>query len=100
MVVLQDCMDLEKCVPGPYSETYPTSSHVANQPMNIKVDEVSDIEVEEKHPVPTSFIGMKDEHEVSCMSVLTVWQISHTTGISCCPSCLHLSVDTALVNGL
>jgi hypothetical protein len=69
MVVLQNCMDLEKHVPGPCSETYPTSSCDAYQAMNIKVEEVSDVEVEEEHPVPMSFIGIKAEHEVSCMSV-------------------------------
>jgi hypothetical protein len=67
MLVLQDRTDLEKCVPAPCSETYPTSSHDANLDMNIKVEAVSDIEVEEEHPVPTSFIGIKAEHEVSCV---------------------------------
>jgi hypothetical protein len=70
MFVLQNCMDLEKHVSAPCSETYPTSSHDANQAMNIKVEEVSDIEVEEEHPMPMSFIGIKAEHEVSCMSPL------------------------------
>jgi hypothetical protein len=71
MVVLQDRVDLEKRVPpAPCSETYPTSTHDANLAMNIKVEEASDIEVEEEHPLPTSFIGIKAEHEVSCMSPL------------------------------
>jgi hypothetical protein len=35
--------------------------------MNVKVEEVSDIEVEEEHPVPMTFVGIKAEHEVSCM---------------------------------
>jgi hypothetical protein len=69
MMVLQNCMDLEKRVPAPCSEPYPPSSHDANLAMNIKVEEVSDIEVEEEHPVPMSFIGIKAEHEVSYVSV-------------------------------
>jgi hypothetical protein len=70
MVVLQKCVDIEKRVPGPCSETYPPSSHDANQPMNMKVEEVSDVEGEEKHRVPMTLIGIKAEHEVSCMSPL------------------------------
>jgi hypothetical protein len=58
MVVLQNCVDLEKHVPGLCSETYPTSSHDANQAMNVKGKEVSDIEVEEKHPVPVTLLGI------------------------------------------
>jgi hypothetical protein len=68
MLILQSCRDLEKCVPVPCSETYATPSHNANQAVNIKVEEDSDIEVEE-HPVPMTFVGIKSEHEVSCMSV-------------------------------
>jgi hypothetical protein len=68
-VVLQNCMDLEKHVPGPCSETYPTSSHDVNQGMTIKVEEVSDVEVEEKRAVPMTFVRIKAEHEVSSMSV-------------------------------
>jgi hypothetical protein len=67
MVVLQNCMDLQKHVPGPCNETYPASSCDANQAMNIKVEEVSDVEVAEKHSVPMAFVGIKAEHEVSCM---------------------------------
>jgi hypothetical protein len=68
MLVLQDCMDIEKCVPGPRSETYPTSSHDANQAMNIKVEEDSHIK-EEEDPVPVSCEAIKAELEVSCVSV-------------------------------
>jgi hypothetical protein len=65
MVVLQNYTDLEKHAPGPCSETYPSSSHDANHPMNIKVEGVSDVEVEEEHPVQMTLIGIKAEHEVS-----------------------------------
>jgi hypothetical protein len=65
MLVLQDRTDLERRVPAPCSETYATSYHDAKQPMNIKVEAVSDIEVEEEHPLPMLFIGIKAEHEVS-----------------------------------
>jgi hypothetical protein len=70
MLVLQDCMDLERCVPGPHSETYPTSSHDADQAMNIEVEDVSDIQREEEEdPVPISYEAIKAEREVSCVSV-------------------------------
>jgi hypothetical protein len=66
-------MDLEKRVPGPCSETYSTSSHDAKLAMNIKVEESSDIEMEEEHPLPMSFIGIKAEHEVSHVSVCSLF---------------------------
>jgi hypothetical protein len=91
MVVLQNCVDLERCVPGPHSEKYATFCHDANQAMNIKVEEDSDIQEEEEDPVPMAFIGIKVEQEVSCVS--TVRQISHMTRIAYCLSCLHLSVS-------
>jgi hypothetical protein len=79
IVGLQDCMDLEKRVPpAPCSEIYPTSSHGANLAMNIKVEEVSDIEVEGKHVVPVTLIGVKAEQEVSCMSVCPLFGRLHT----------------------
>jgi hypothetical protein len=58
---------LQKHVRDVCSETYPASSHDVNQAINIKVEEVSDVEVEEK-PVPVTSVGIKAEHEVSCMS--------------------------------
>jgi hypothetical protein len=69
---------LQKHVPGPCSETYPASSNDAFQAMNIKVEEGSDVEVEEKHPVPMTFVGIKAEHEVSCMSVCPLFGRFHT----------------------
>jgi hypothetical protein len=71
-------MDLEKHVPAPCSETYPASSRDANLDMNIKVEAVSDVEVEEKHVVPVTLIGVKAEHEVSCMSVCPLFGRFHT----------------------
>jgi hypothetical protein len=78
MVVLQNCMDLQKPVPGPCSETYPASPCDANQAMNIKVEEVSGIEAEEEDPVPTTFVGIKAEHKVSCMSMCPLCGRFHT----------------------
>jgi hypothetical protein len=66
MLALQNHMDLEEGVPGPYEETYLTACD-ANQAMNIKEEEVSDVEVEEG-PVPITFPKIKAEPEVSCMS--------------------------------
>jgi hypothetical protein len=68
ILVLQNCMDLDKCAPGPCGETYPTAANDATVTMNIKVEEVSDIEVEDECPVPMTFVGIKAEHEVRCMS--------------------------------
>lgn len=62
MVVLQNCVDLVKAVPGSYSETLPTSYH------DVKVEEVTDIEQAED-PLLT-FPVIKEENEVSCMSLL------------------------------
>jgi hypothetical protein len=87
MLILQSCRDLEKCVPVPCSETYATPSHNANQAMNIKVEELSDIEVEE-HPVPITFTGLKSEHEVSCK-----WLFSLVT-LSVCLLILLLHLHT------
>jgi hypothetical protein len=66
-LALQNYMDLEKGVPCPYGETYLTA-HDANQAMNIKVEEVSDVKVEES-PVPITFPEIKAEPEVSCRSL-------------------------------
>jgi hypothetical protein len=78
MLTLQNSRDFEKCMPG---ETYPTASHDASRAMNIKAEDVSDAEVGEEHPVPMTFVGVKSEHEVSCMSVSTVRHILRTTQI-------------------
>jgi hypothetical protein len=66
MMVLQNQADLEKEVQGSCSETYPTSCG-ASQDTSIKV-EVSDAE-EEEGPVPISFLKIKAEPEVRCMSL-------------------------------
>jgi hypothetical protein len=71
MVVLQNCTNLLKVVPGSCSETNLTSSHDGNQVINIKVEKVTDIQEEEEDPLLTEFPVIKAEHEVSCMSVCT-----------------------------
>jgi hypothetical protein len=76
VVVLQNCMNMERCVPGSHSETYPTSSHDAYQAMNIKVEDVSGVQEEDEDPAPISYEEIKAEHEVSCVS--TTNQISCT----------------------
>jgi hypothetical protein len=96
MLVLQNCMDLEKRISGPCSETYPTSSHDVNLDMNIKAEAVSDIEVEEEHPVPMTFIGIKAEHEVSSLCPLFGRFLARLELPRL--SQLQLSVDAALVN--
>jgi hypothetical protein len=55
-------------VPGLCSEPCPSPSPDGNGGINIKTEEVSDVKVEDD-PVPISFIQIKAEREVSCMSV-------------------------------
>jgi hypothetical protein len=69
MLILQNCMDLRKCATGPCGETYPTASNDATVAVNIKVEEVSGVEVEEEHPLPITFVRIKAEHKVRCTSV-------------------------------
>jgi hypothetical protein len=66
LLVLQDCAHSQEDVPGSCTETCSTSSRDANQAINIKVEEVSDVEEEEENPVPISFPGIKAERAVSC----------------------------------
>jgi hypothetical protein len=67
MLVLQDCMDSQQDAP----ETCPPSSLDADHSVSIKVEEVSDVEVEED-PLLISSAGIEAEHAVSCfISVLT-----------------------------
>jgi hypothetical protein len=67
MMVLQNYTNLEDIVLGLCGETYPTSD-AANQAMNVKAEEVSDIK-EEEDPVPITFQKIKAEPQVSWMSV-------------------------------
>jgi hypothetical protein len=74
-LALQNYMDLEKGVPCLYGETY-LPTHDANQAMNIKVEEISDVELEEGL-VPVTFPEIKAEPEVSfCLCMPTVRQLS------------------------
>jgi hypothetical protein len=66
MLVLQDSAHSQVDVSGSCTETSPTSSHDAFQTINIKVEEVSDVEEEEEDPLSISFPGVEAEHEVSC----------------------------------
>jgi hypothetical protein len=88
-MVLQDCMDLETA--GSCSETCPTSSHDANQVMDIKVEQISAVEEKEGS---LTFPRIKPEIEVSCTYayVSTVMHIPLILGIACCLSHFHLSI--------
>ena len=68
MVVLQNCMDTLQSEPGPCSGTCPMSSDNVNQGVGIKVEEVSDMKVEED-PEPTTSPLIKTEPSVSCVCV-------------------------------
>jgi hypothetical protein len=67
LVVLQNLADSEK-IRGLCSEICPASSHDANQAIRIKAEVFSDAE-EEENPIPITFLGIKAEPEVSCVSV-------------------------------
>jgi hypothetical protein len=60
-MVLQDCMDLLKGVPGPCGEAHVACSH-------IKIEEDIDVQ-EEKDPLLVPFPFIKTEQEVRFMSV-------------------------------
>jgi hypothetical protein len=67
MVVLQNYMNLLKVEPGSDSET----CHDGNQVIDVKVEEVMDIQ-EEEDPVLITFPAIKAEHEVSFMPWCTL----------------------------
>jgi hypothetical protein len=69
MVVLQNCMDLEKDVPVSSREARPIFSHDANHFVSVKVEEVSVIDEEEDPLLLTSPQRKADEREVSHFSV-------------------------------
>jgi hypothetical protein len=75
-LVLQDSLDSQKDAPGSHSEAC-ASSTGGIQAVNIKVEEFSDIE-DREDPVPTTFMEVKFEDEVSCMSVRPLLGISHS----------------------
>jgi hypothetical protein len=62
-MVLQNSTNTENVLVGPYGELYP-ASHDASQAMNIKTEEVSDVQ-ENADPVKITFQEMKTEPEVS-----------------------------------
>jgi hypothetical protein len=66
VMFLQNYINREKDMLSPCGETYPTSDD-ASQARDIKAEEVSNAE-EEEDPVPMTFIKVKAEAEVSCMS--------------------------------
>jgi hypothetical protein len=66
-MVLQTYTNVKKEVWGPFGETFLEFCDTA-QAMNIKADEISDVD-EEEDPVPITFPKIKAEPEVSCMSL-------------------------------
>jgi hypothetical protein len=78
-VVLQAHLVLQKDLRDLWSETCPASSHDANKFINAKAEEVSDVE---EDPVPISFPQIKDEHEVSCVSVCHCWFLCQSVCLS------------------
>lgn len=66
-------MDILESLPGSCRETCITPSHEVNEVMDIKVEDVSDIQ---DNTVPISFPPIKTEHEVSSTYVHIVRNIS------------------------
>jgi hypothetical protein len=62
-LILQDSTDLLEVAPG--SEMCETSSRNGNQVLNMKAEEVPDIQEEEEDPLLITFPVIKNEHEVS-----------------------------------
>jgi hypothetical protein len=62
---LQNYTNSENVLVGPYGEMY-TASYDADQAVNIKVEEVSDVE-EDADPVRITIQEIRAEPEVSCM---------------------------------
>jgi hypothetical protein len=75
-VILQDSMDLLEVASGSCSEIYDTSSHDGNEIVSIKVEDIPDIK-EEEDPLLITFPVVKNEHEVSHMSVSTFIHIEN-----------------------
>jgi hypothetical protein len=67
LVVLQNLTDLEKAR-SPHREICPASTDDAYQPISIKAEKLSDAE-DDEDPAPMTFVGIKAEPEVSCVSV-------------------------------
>ena len=65
---LQNCMDILKSEPGSCTGTGQMSSDDGNQFVDIKVEDVTDIE-EEEDPWPETSTGIKTEPAVSFMSL-------------------------------
>jgi hypothetical protein len=80
IVVLWNCLDSQKDAPGSHSEACLSSPHSGEQAVDIKVEEFSDVEVEDD-PAPMTFIGIKAEHEVSCVSVFPLLAICHSYSV-------------------
>jgi hypothetical protein len=71
MVVLQNLLDILKSEPGSHTETCLMSSDDGNQIFGIKVEEVTDMKVEDDPESATSAV-IKIEPAVSYMSVCAV----------------------------
>jgi hypothetical protein len=74
LVVLQNPTNSEKVL---CSEECPASSDDTYPAIIIKEEVLSDA-VEEKYPVPTTFVGIKGEPEVSCVSVSMLCDFRNT----------------------
>jgi hypothetical protein len=90
-VILQDSMDLLEVAPGACSEIYDTSSHDGNEIVSIKVEDVPDMQ-EEEDPLLITFPVVKDEHEVSHISVTTSYILRFSYYLLSPPSVCHIKL--------
>jgi hypothetical protein len=73
-------MDLLRAEPDSCMETCVTSSHAVKRVISIKVQCITCVE-EEGDLKPATFVGVKTEHEVSCVCVI----VKHRSQISRTP---------------
>jgi hypothetical protein len=71
-MVLQNFIDLEKCVPVSSREACPPPSQGVNHFINIRVEEVSSVGEEEDPLLITSPQRKTSEQEVSCSCIYTI----------------------------
>jgi hypothetical protein len=78
-VLLQNCLESQQGVPDVRSESCALSSDDVDQAVNIKIETFSDAE-DGEDSVPMTFVGIKAEHEVSCMAIVCPHQYCHLPG--------------------
>ena len=93
VVGLQNCIDILKSEPGLSFGTCQMSSDDGNQFVGVKVEDVTDIKVEED-PWPSTSTGIKTELAVSCMSLCIHINAHWTDNVqTVCRICRQLKIQ-------